>query len=64
MGHQSPYNMAYTQIEYPIVTVYKHTYYGSSPLLDPKSIMHAYGHVCKRQVRGLCPQDNSIQKGR
>ena len=41
MGHQSPYDLAYT-------------YYGSSPPLDPESIMHAYVHVCKRQNYGAC----------
>ena len=35
MGHHSPYNMAYTTIGGPIVSVYKHTYYGSSAPLDP-----------------------------
>ena len=60
MGHQSPYNMAYTQIEGPIVSVCKRTYYGSSPPLGPKSIMYAYGHVCKTQVRRACAQGNII----
>ena len=30
-----------------MVSVCKHTYYGSSRALNPKLVMHAYGHVCK-----------------
>ena len=43
-----------------MVSVYKHTYFGWSPAFDPKSIMHAYGHVCKRENRGVCAQGNII----
>ena len=60
MGHQSPYDMAYTQIEGLIVIVYKYTYFGPSPPLDRKPIMHAYGHVCKRQNWHTCLQRNII----
>ena len=60
MAHEGPYNMAYTRIEGPIVRVYKHTPFRSSPPFDAKPIMHAYGHVCKRQVRCACPQCNII----
>ena len=58
MGRHMPYKMAYTQIEGPIVRVCKHASYGSSPLLNPKTIMHAYGYVCKRQKWRLCSKGN------
>ena len=30
----------------------------------PNLIMHAYGHMCKRQVPRVCPQDNIIENSR
>ena len=56
MGHQSPYTMANSQIEGPIVSVYKHAYYESNPPLDPNSIVYAYGHVCQKQKWHACSQ--------
>ena len=55
MGPQSPYNMAYTKIAGPIVSVYKHTYFRSSPPFDPKSIMLAYWHVYKKAGSACVP---------
>ena len=60
MGHQSPYTMAHNQIGGPVVTIYKHAYYGSSPPLDPKSIMPANMHVCERQKWRACSQGNIV----
>ena len=46
--------MAYGETGGPIVSVYKHAYYRSSKPLDPKSIVHAYGRVCKMEKWYAC----------
>ena len=51
MGHQRPYDMAYTQDERLIVSVYKDTYSGSSPPLDPKQSCMHMGTCAKGRIR-------------
>ena len=41
-----------------MVSFYKHAYYGSSCPLDPKSIAHVCGHVCKMKKWHACSQGN------
>ena len=48
----------------PIVSVHKRTYYGSNPPLHPKSIVHAYGYMCKRQKWRACSQGNILYNSR
>ena len=60
MGNPRQYNMTHTQIGGPIVSVYKYFYFGSTPPLDPKWIMHVRRHVCERKVRRVCPQGNIV----
>ena len=69
-GHIYPWdtkcgsNMANSQIEGPMVSVHQHTSYASSPPLDPKSIVHAYGHTWERQKWRAYSQGNIIYNSR
>ena len=43
-----------------MVSFYKYAYFGSSRLLDPKSIAHACRHVCKMKKWHAFSQGNII----
>ena len=60
LGCQGANNMAFGKIETSIVGVHKHAYYRSSRHLVPKSIVHAYGRVCKMKKQHACSEGNII----